>query len=145
MLSFQQTSYFNVLIQGDTQLAEGRREICLYFEWQQQIKKYFLPLAGTEHLMHTAQVKERSVTVCVFDCRHHHCIDHVHHHHRRQCLHATGLLHQGGGHLPLGQLRLCLPVGDRVCGGQLPLHRTGKEREETEGESKWPLLCLLCL
>lgn len=32
MLSFQQTSFFNVLIQGGTLLAEGRREICLYFK-----------------------------------------------------------------------------------------------------------------
>ena len=76
-----------------------------------------------------------NVFVCFYS-RHHHSVDHVHHHHRGQRLHAAGLLHQGSGHLPLGQFRLCLPVGDRVCGGQLPLHRPREEREETKGESK---------
>lgn len=79
-----------------------------------------------------------NVTPCVSARRHHHGADHVHHHHGGQRLHAEGVLHQGGGHLPLGQLRLRLPVGDRVRGGQLPLHRAGEEREEAEGAGKSP-------
>ncbi|XP_069052548.1 gamma-aminobutyric acid receptor subunit rho-1-like isoform X2 [Lepisosteus oculatus] len=60
----------------------------------------------------------------------HHGAHHVHHHHRSQRLHAQGLLHQGGGHLPLGQLRLRVPVGAGVRRRQLPDHRAGEEGEK---------------
>lgn len=75
-------------------------------------------------------------SVCRLLFRYHHSADHVHHHHRGQRLHASRVLHQGRGHLPLGQLRLCLPLGDRVRGCELPLNCAGEEREEAEGESK---------
>ncbi|KAL0170861.1 hypothetical protein M9458_035457, partial [Cirrhinus mrigala] len=63
---------------------------------------------------------------------HHHSSHDVHHHHRSQRLHAQSLLHQSGGHLPVGQLRLRLPLCYRVCGRQLPDHRTRAQREETQ-------------
>lgn len=75
--------------------------------------------------------------------RHHHSADHVHHHHWCECIHAPGVLYQGGGHLPLGQFRLCLLicVGVRRC--QLPVHRPGPPRAQDEREGTISGLFLL--
>ena len=76
-------------------------------------------------------------------CRDHHGADHVHHHHRCERLHAPRVLHQGRGHLPLGQLRLRVPVGAGVRGRQLPDHGAGAQGAgaAAEGErSSTPLL-----
>lgn len=64
--------------------------------------------------------------------RHHHSADHVHHHHWSECVHAPSVLHQGGGHLSLGQLRLCLLVCVGVCRCQLPVHRPGPPGAQDE-------------
>ena len=80
--------------------------------------------------------------------RHHHSADHVHHHHRSERVHAAGVLHQGGGHLPLGQLRLCLfiRVGVRSC--QLSVHCPGPPRAQDEREGAisglFPLHAVWC-
>ncbi|XP_039642458.1 gamma-aminobutyric acid receptor subunit rho-2a isoform X2 [Perca fluviatilis] len=62
----------------------------------------------------------------------HYGADHVHYHHRSECVHAPGVLHQGGGHLPVGQLRLCLLVCVGVRRRQLPVHRPGPQRAQEE-------------
>ncbi len=64
--------------------------------------------------------------------RHHHRAHHVNDHHWSKCIHAPCVLHQGSGHLSLGQLRLCLPVcvGIRCC--QLPVHRPGPPGAQDE-------------
>ncbi|XP_054991905.1 gamma-aminobutyric acid receptor subunit rho-2 isoform X2 [Sorex araneus] len=66
----------------------------------------------------------------LYSLRYHHGADHVHHHHGRECLHAPRLLHQGGGHLSVGQLRVRVPLGAGVCGRQLPDHGAGAQRAE---------------
>ena len=59
------------------------------------------------------------VTVCVIDqgavclllcSRDHHGAHHLHHHHWSERLNASGLLHQSCGHLPVGQLCVCVSV-----------------------------------
>ncbi|XP_061749856.1 gamma-aminobutyric acid receptor subunit rho-2-like isoform X3 [Nerophis ophidion] len=69
----------------------------------------------------------------------HHGADHVHHHHGGQRLHASGVLHQGRGHLPLGQLCLCLLIclGIRCC--QLPVHRPGPPGTQKERAGTIPV------
>ena len=69
-------------------------------------------------------------------CRDHHGADHVHHHHGRERLHAPRVLHQGRGHLPLGQLCVRVPLGAGVRGRQLPDHRAGAEGAEAAGEGE---------
>ncbi|XP_031644251.1 gamma-aminobutyric acid receptor subunit rho-1 isoform X1 [Oncorhynchus kisutch] len=68
----------------------------------------------------------------VSSSRYHHGAHHVHHHHWSQRLHAQSVLHQSSRHLPVGQFCVCLPLGHRVCSGQLPLDRAGTEREEAK-------------
>lgn len=67
-------------------------------------------------------------------CRHHHSVDHVHHHHWRQRIYAPRVLHQGCGHLPVGQLCLCFPVRAGVCCCQLPVYGAGPQGAQAEGE-----------
>lgn len=42
--------------------------------------------------------------------RNHDSADHVHHHLWHEPLHAPGVLHQGRGCVPVGQLPVCVPV-----------------------------------
>nr|XP_023666028.1 gamma-aminobutyric acid receptor subunit rho-2-like isoform X3 [Paramormyrops kingsleyae] len=68
--------------------------------------------------------------------RHHHGAHHVHHHHRSQRLHAEGLLHQSRRHLPVGQLRLRLPLRSGVRCSELPDHCAERERAEASGKGQ---------
>ena len=61
------------------------------------------------HPVGLVEDKPLLLSLCV--CRDHHGADHVHHHHGRERLHAPRVLHQGRGHLPLGQLRVRVPLG----------------------------------
>ncbi|XP_061660582.1 uncharacterized protein LOC133492433 isoform X7 [Syngnathoides biaculeatus] len=63
-----------------------------------------------------------------------HGAHHVHHHHGSLLLHASGFVREGGGHLPVDQLPVCLPVCNRVRGGEL-LHHPGGDEEDEEGEA----------
>ncbi|XP_061522347.1 uncharacterized protein LOC133396475 isoform X2 [Phycodurus eques] len=63
-----------------------------------------------------------------------HSTHHVHHHHWSVLLHASGVVREGGGHLPVDQLPVCLPVCNRVRGGKL-LHHPGGNEEDEEGEA----------
>ena len=80
--------------------------------------------------------KDKPLLLSLCVCRDHHGADHVHHHHGRERLHAPRVLHQGRGHLPLGQLRVCVPLGAGVRGRQLPDHRAGAEGAEAAGEGE---------
>ncbi|XP_061613748.1 gamma-aminobutyric acid receptor subunit rho-3-like isoform X8 [Phyllopteryx taeniolatus] len=62
-----------------------------------------------------------------------HSTHHVHYHHWSVLLHASGVVRKGGGHLPVDQLPVCLPVCNRVRGGKL-LHHPGGDEEDEEGE-----------
>ncbi|XP_061613741.1 uncharacterized protein LOC133469992 isoform X2 [Phyllopteryx taeniolatus] len=63
-----------------------------------------------------------------------HSTHHVHYHHWSVLLHASGVVRKGGGHLPVDQLPVCLPVCNRVRGGKL-LHHPGGDEEDEEGEA----------
>lgn len=65
--------------------------------------------------------------------RNHHDAHHVHHHLWHECLHAPGVLHQGYGCVPVGQIPLCVSVSHWVCSCELP-HHSG--RMETIQEDK---------
>ncbi|XP_057200360.1 gamma-aminobutyric acid receptor subunit rho-1 isoform X2 [Triplophysa rosa] len=69
---------------------------------------------------------------CTSSSGHHNGSHDVHHHHGSERLHAQSLLHQSRGHLPVGELRLRLPVGHRVRCRELSYHRSGAPREKTE-------------
>lgn len=47
-----------------------------------------------------------------------------------------GLVCEGGGHLPVDQLPVCLPVCYRIRSGEL-LHHSGGDEEDEEGEGQW--------
>ncbi|XP_077410279.1 uncharacterized protein LOC144040188 isoform X2 [Vanacampus margaritifer] len=63
-----------------------------------------------------------------------HRAHHVHHHHGRVLVHASGVVREGGGHLPVDQLPVCLPFCNRVRRRQL-LHHPGGDEEDEEGEA----------
>lgn len=50
------------------------------------------------------------------------------------CL-SAGVVREGGGHLPVDQLPVRLPVCDRVRRGEL-LHHAGGDEEDEEGEGQ---------
>lgn len=72
----------------------------------------------------------------LFTVRYHYGSYDVHHHHWSQCLYATCVLHQSSGHLPVGQLCVCVSFCYRVCSGQLLDHCAGAYREETQRASE---------
>ena len=92
--------------------------------------------------MYLVKDKPLHLSLCV--CRDHHGADHVHHHHGRERLHAPRVLHQGRGHLPLGQLRVRVPLGAGVRGRQLPDHRAGAEGAEAAGEGDFTMSRSVC-
>lgn len=59
--------------------------------------------------------------------------------HVRVC--CPGVVCESGGHLPVDQLPVCLPVCDRVRSREL-LHHSGGDEEDEEGEGKLTLLHL---
>lgn len=89
-------------------------------------------------------VKDKPMLLSHCVCRDHHGADHVHHHHGCERLHAPRVLHQGRGHLPLGQLRVRVPLGAGVRGRQLPDHRAGEERAEAAGEGDFTMSWSVC-
>ena len=74
--------------------------------------------------------------------RNHHGADHVHDPLRGECLHAPGVLHQGCGCVPVGQLPLCLPVSHWVRSCELP-HHSGRAETIQEDPEGTALLSLL--
>lgn len=46
-----------------------------------------------------------------------------------------GVVCESGGHLPVDQLPVCLPVRHRIRGGEL-LHHSGGDEEDEEGEGR---------
>ena len=73
-----------------------------------------------------------SQIMCASSLRNNDRFNHVHHHHWCQCLHATSVLHQSSGYLPVGQLCICLPLCDWVCSCELPIHSARTKREKTQ-------------
>lgn len=73
---------------------------------------------------------------CSLLLRYHYSSYNVHHHHWCQCLHATCVVHQSSGHLPVGQLCVRVPLCYWVCSCQLLDHRAGAHREEAARASE---------
>ncbi len=51
------------------------------------------------------------------------------------CVCPAGFICESGGHLPVDQLPVCLPLCDRICSREL-LHHSGGDEEDEEGEGQ---------
>lgn len=76
--------------------------------------------------------------------RNHNRVDHVYYNNRRLSINASGVLCEGGGHLPLGQFPLCFPVGHWICCREL-LHHSGRNEETSERKGQGHELIRDCI